>query len=198
MQPIRWSRCHLRYHSDVSKEIATLYRADQAERCPHPAHGTPAYRALRERDAARRARVREILRGKKALTRLSRYRAAMILQHGDEIEDIALAHTLARAAADAGYAPARWLAAASLDRWLMYQGKPQKYGTNIVPDGKRQRVWDVDPATTDIERAEWDVPPLAEMQRRAEALTRGEPIPTMQDAPDWLKEAVRRWYPVGR
>jgi hypothetical protein len=35
----------------------------------------------------------------------------------------------------------------------MYSGKPQKYGTNSVPDGKRFRVWDVDPATTDEAQA---------------------------------------------
>jgi glycine oxidase len=34
----------------------------------------------------------------------------------------------------------------------MYQGKPQKYGTQFVPDGKRWRLWDVDPTTTDAER----------------------------------------------
>lgn len=179
----------------MSNEIAKLYRADQAERSPHPAHGTAEYRALRERDAARRKRIHEILAAESTLKPTAQYQAAMILQHSDHLDDIARAHELARASAEAGYAPARWLTAASLDRWLMYQGKPQKYGTNIVPDGKRQRVWDVDPTTTDAERAQWDVPSLAEMQRRAEAATRTEPMPDMQDAPDWLKEAVRRWYP---
>lgn len=176
-------------------EIAQLYRADQADRLPHPAHGTTEYRALRERDAVRRNRIREILSATTTLTKKSRYQAAMILQHSDELDDIALAHELARTSAEAGYAPARWLAAASLDRWLMYQGKPQKFGTNIVPDGIRQRVWDVDPTTTDADRAQWDVPTLAEMQRRAEEVTRNEPMPDMHDAPDWLKEAIQRWYP---
>jgi hypothetical protein len=56
-------------------------------------------------------------------------------------------------AADRGYAPARWRAAASYDRWCMYEGRRQKYGTQFVPDGVRYQLWDVEPATTDAERA---------------------------------------------
>ena len=48
----------------------------------------------------------------------------------------------------------------------MYADQPQKYGTNIVPDGVGWRLWDVDPTTTDAERIANDVPPLAEMQAR--------------------------------
>jgi hypothetical protein len=79
----------------------------------------------------------------------------------------------------------------------MYQGKPQRYGTNMVPDGKRIRVWDVDPATTDEERSRWDVPPLAEMERRAAEASGIEPMPPMDDAPAWLREALTRWAREG-
>jgi hypothetical protein len=86
------------------------------------------------------------------------------------------------------------MAAAAYDRWLMYQGRPQKYGTQFTTDGKSQRLWDVDPATTDEERAAWDVPPLAEQLRKAEQATRNHPpMPVGEDAPQWLKEAVKRW-----
>ncbi len=63
--------------------------------------------------------------------------------------------------AELGHRAARWLAAAAHDRWLMRQGKPQKYGTQYVTEGDRWRLWEVDPATTDQERKEWSVPPLA-------------------------------------
>ncbi|OZI05869.1 hypothetical protein BWI93_23540 [Siphonobacter sp. BAB-5385] len=65
----------------------------------------------------------------------------------------------------------KWLAAAALDRWHMYQGQPQKYGTQLVPDEGRYRLWDIDPDTTDEEQAQWNVPALAEMERRASQLT---------------------------
>ena len=41
--------------------------------------------------------------------------------------------------------------------------------------GDRWVLWPVDPATTDAERAEWDVPPLAEALRRAEELPPCQP-----------------------
>ena len=48
---------------------------------------------------------------------------------------------------------ARWLAAATYDRWQMYQGQPQKYGTNFIYDGREHRLWEVLPDTTDEEAA---------------------------------------------
>ncbi len=76
----------------------------------------------------------------------------------------------------------------------MYQGKLQKYGTQYVSDGKRQWLWDVESSTTDEERAEWDVPPLAEQLRKAEEATRNHPpLPLGDDAPWWLKAAIQRW-----
>jgi hypothetical protein len=65
---------------------------------------------------------------------------------------------------------ARWLAAASEDRLLVRQGQLQKWGTQF---GKKDGKWvleDVDPAVTDEQRAEWDVPPLAEARERAEKM----------------------------
>jgi hypothetical protein len=81
------------------------------------------------------------------------------------------------------------------DRWCMYQGKPQKYGTQYVSDGIRQRLWDVDPSATDAERAAWNIPPLAEQLRKAEEATRIDPPQPINrdDAPWWLKEALLRW-----
>jgi hypothetical protein len=155
-------------------ELARLSAEDQAERRPHPAPGTEAYRALRRRDAERRARVRALLAAGTVGTPDGLYRAALVLQHGDTAADAHDAYCLAACAADRGHRPARWLSAAAYDRWRMYRGLPQRYGTQIVPDGRGHRLWDVEPATTDAERQVWDVPPLA-------------------DAPPWLRAALRRW-----
>jgi hypothetical protein len=173
--------------------LIELFEEDQRARMHHPHAGTDEYRALRRDDAMRREEARGLIRDEERLSGEELYCAAMIFQHSDALEDIDTAHRLARRAAESGYRPARGLAASSLDRWLMYQGRPQKYGTNIVPDGRRQRVWDVDPRTSDDERAIWDVPPLEEMHRRAERVTREEPMPPMEEAPAWLKEAIDRW-----
>ncbi|NIR48489.1 hypothetical protein GWO43_20385 [candidate division KSB1 bacterium] len=177
----------------MNEVIQALFEVDQQERKEHPVYGSPEYWRLRERDAQRRRQLLEIIENNGLSAPEDYYHAAMVFQHGETVVEIQLAHTLAKHGAELGYRPARWLAAASLDRWLMYQGKPQKYGTQVVPDGKKQRVWDVDPTTTDRDRAKWDVPPLAEMHQRAEQVTKTEPMPPMDHVPWWLKEAIKRW-----
>jgi hypothetical protein len=157
--------------------------------------GTPEYTAMRERDTQRRLRAAAILSALTTPEAAYLYHAAQFFQHGDEPEDAWHAYALAREATERGEERARWLTAAAYDRWLVYQGKPQKYGTQYVHDGVRHRLWDVDPATTDAERAAWNVPPLAEQHRKAEEATRNhppEPI-DLDDAPWWLKEALLRW-----
>lgn len=55
----------------------------------------------------------------------------------------------------------------------------------------RGRLWDVDPATTDRERAEHDMAPLQQMRERAAAMT--DPQPDLAAAPQWLRDALARW-----
>jgi hypothetical protein len=181
-------------------ELATLFAADHAEHGAVPPVGTPEYAALRARDRERRTRARTVLhqlRAAGAPAPEALYHTAWLLNHGDEPGEARLAHDLAREAAEHGYAPARWLAAAAYDRWCMYEGRPQKYGTQFVPDGVRYRLWDVEPATTDTERAAWDVPPLAQQLHRAETMTRTAPQPPLDGAPAWLTDAVARWRATG-
>src|SRR5207302_7145243 len=78
-------------------------------------------------------------------------------------------------------------------RWLMFQGLPQRYGTQFVPDGTRYRLWDVDAATSDADRAARNVPTLDEQAGRAEQMTRTLSQPPEAEAPWWLRDALRRW-----
>jgi len=178
-----------------SPEIVDLYAADRAERLNHPRLGTPEYKALRAFDKERREAVQRLLAGGAVRTGEESFYAAWIFNHGDTPDDAWQAHSLALKAAELGHRPARWLAAVSYDRWCMYRGQPQKYGTQYVSDGFRQRLWDVLPETTYQERAEWDVPPIAEQLRKAEEATRkdAEQPKTANDAPQWLKDALQRW-----
>jgi len=176
-----------------------MFVADQADRADHPAYDTPEYRQLRERDAGRRQHVKELLDQGQLTAPDDYFHAAFIFQHGETLEEIWQAHELARRAAEMGATTAMgskdslWLAAAALDRWLMYQGKPQKYGTNFVPDGKCWRLWDVDPSTSDAERAANHVPSLQEQLKQAERFTEELGQPPREKAPEWMKEALERW-----
>lgn len=182
-------------HND---EIEALFLADRREHERPPEAGTPEYRALRERDRLRRERVAALADAGAIRTAEDAYRAAWIVNHGDTPDDARTAHELAARSATMGHRPARWLAAASFDRWRMYSGLPQKYGTQFVPDGRRIRLWDVEPSATDAERAEWDVPPMSEQLSRAVEESRGyRPAPIPDDAPRWLLDALERWRVEG-
>lgn len=184
----------------MNEELTALYKADKQERIDQPKTNTPEYKAMRVRDLQRRERVMAMAAANRLQTAEDYYHAAHIMNHGDTIDDARDAHLFALRASELGHRPARWLAAASYDRWQMYQGKPQKYGTNYVYDGREDRLWDVDPTTTDEERASWDVPPLAEQIRKAQEANRYK-IPMSEEerrefeanAPDWLKLALKRW-----
>src|SRR5829696_5456957 len=184
----------------MNHEVASLYKADKQERVNQPRGNTVEYKAMRARDQARRERVLNMVAANELTTAEDYYHAAHIMNHGDTIDDARNAHLLALRSREMGYHPARWLAAASYDRWQMYQGKPQKYGTNYVYDGRQDRLWDIDPTTTDEERAAWDVPPLAQQLRKAEEANQQQ-VPMSEhelhayqaNAPEWLKEAMERW-----
>ncbi len=178
----------------MNAELRRLYLEDLQERHRPPEAGTDAYYAMRERDSLRRREAGTVLAVLANPTKDDLFHAAWLFQHGDAVADASRAHELALEAAGLGHPAARWLSAVALDRWCMLRGEPQKFGTQIVPDGFRYRVWDVDPSTTDEERAMWNVPPLAAQHRRAMELSRTSPQPPMIDPPAWLREAIQRWY----
>ena len=174
----------------AEQALLALFEADRAEERRVVA-GTPEYVALRDRDRQRLREADAILAAETVTAPEALYAAAWLFNHGDTPDEASRGHELALQADALGHRAARWLAAAALDRSLMYAGRPQKYGTNMVPDGVGWRVWDVDPATTDEERAAWDVPSLAEMHARAAAID--DPLPPLDTAPAWLRDALERW-----
>jgi hypothetical protein len=97
------------------------------------------------------------------------YRAALILYHTDRksCPDIhLLAHFLAEGAVSKGYTEARYLAAATLDRYLVASGVPQRFGTQYdVDTGGVILLLPFDSSTTDEERRENDVPTLDSLKR---------------------------------
>ncbi len=90
--------------------------------------GEPLLTDLAGRDRARRRWVAELLAAGAAHAD-DLYHAAMVFLHGEKADDWRRAHELALRSAELGHSHARWLAAAAYDRWLMMQGRPQKYGT---------------------------------------------------------------------
>lgn len=149
-----------RYMATINSELLQLFEEDQADRALP--YNQIDWKVVGPRDQARRQRVDAIIAAGQARHADDYHHAAMVFQHGETVEEIGRARELALLAVklDPKHSKARWLAAAALDRYLMYQGLPQKYGTQFKKvDGKWQ-LWQVDPTVTDAERAEWNVPPL--------------------------------------
>ena len=58
--------------------------------------------------------------------------AAFVFQHGSIPDDFLTAHILAVTGISKGNAKARWIAAATLDRYLQKIGQPQVFGTQYA------------------------------------------------------------------
>ena len=142
----------------VSARMAELFAADQAVRqLPVAVEAVE----IVDGDTQRRIEVLGyILQGQIHAPRDLVY-AAFVFQHGDCPGHYAFAHRLATFALDVGYDEARWIYAATLDRYLMSLGQPQKYGTQYTWEQGAYKLYPVDPATTDAERAEYNLPPLS-------------------------------------
>ena len=158
------------YRATLNTELAQIFEDDQADRSMP--YEQIDWKEVGPRDKARERRVDEILAAGGARVADDYYHAAMVCQHGDGTAAIARAHELALKAIelDPRHRKGRWLAAASEDRLLVRQGRPQKWGTQY---SKKDGTWvldDVDPTITDEQRAEWEVPPLAEARAQADRL----------------------------
>lgn len=116
----------------VSQELRELFEADQADRRPSSAPTREMWEEISARDELRRDRVLELVREDALKVAADFYHAAMVLQHGQESEDILIAHVLATSAAYLGDDRGRWLSAASLDRYLHRTRAPQRLGTQYV------------------------------------------------------------------
>lgn len=163
---------HAEREKKNNAELTRLYEEDQADRAGGPNNEKTDWAAVSARDTARQERVHQIVAEGGARSADDYYHAAMVFQHGDTDEEIAKAHELSVKAAelDPEHPSARWLAAASKDRLLMRQGKPQLYGTQFRKVDGKWILHEVDPSVTDEERAKWDCPPLAEARKRVETL----------------------------
>lgn len=147
-----------------NRELAKIFKEDQFDRLPGKRWSNERfYAAVKKRDFNRRSMVLKLISENKVETGTDYYRAGMIFQHGSKAADYLFANKLAKKGAGLGNLKAKWLTAASWDRYLMKIGrKYQKYGTQFLWN-KNSRSWSlypVNPKTTDAERRKFGVPEL--------------------------------------
>jgi hypothetical protein len=116
-----------------------LYLQDQNDmptQTPRTNPSPEAAKAFDERGAARRASVRAMVSRGEITSGNDFYEAAYIFQHGETAADYLFAHVLALDALAKGYDRAKWISAATLDRYLQLIGQPQIFGTQYPFDPK--------------------------------------------------------------
>jgi hypothetical protein len=148
--------------------MTALFQADQGART---SGAKIDWTVVAREDEQRRRETRALLDKGELSSATDFYHAAFIFQHSGEPGDYLLAHTLAIVAVARGRADATWIAAASLDRYLMSVGQKQIYGTQyrkrdgqpttqepyhrgLVPDALRKALGVPAQAEQDKRRAE--------------------------------------------
>ncbi|MFV0387393.1 MAG: hypothetical protein ACK5NT_01455 [Pyrinomonadaceae bacterium] len=128
-------------------EATLLYQTDQVERAVLVPELIRQNRLSEndvkdgiKRDTARRKKMRKLLSSGRLKSANDFYAAAMVFHHSANIKDTKLANSLAKKSLlfsrnKAEKCRAGWLYAASLDRYLWLEGKPQIYGTQKRPIG---------------------------------------------------------------
>jgi hypothetical protein len=162
--------------AQISRELAELYEADQADRQEVQQLRPEQLTAVAARDEDRRARVLEIALQGQLQTAEDYFHTAMVLQHGKTPDEYLLAHELATIAAFKEHKTGKWLSAATLDRFLESLDRPQRFGTQYRLETNGE--WTLEPldrALPDAIRAEYGVPPLAEQQKRLEEMNKQRP-----------------------
>lgn len=111
-------------------EVKKIVDADQAARNFDFSKVTPKQLDDMARgDAARLARIKEIVAAGGLTTAADFDNAALVFQHGVVFEDYATAHELSVCALLLGMRSASWLVGASYDRMLVNVGIPQRFAT---------------------------------------------------------------------
>lgn len=125
---------------------------------------------VQERLGKRVAQICEDYRAGKLQTAEDLHYAAAVLWRAQDLESLDLGIVIAHLADQKGYPGSLKYAAYATDLQCMKRGKPQRYGTQMVYVQvlDRWRLYATNPITTDEERAKMGVPPLAELQARAD------------------------------
>lgn len=115
----------------ISAELAELYSVDQKDQ---ELWDQLSEQELETRRKTRRDRVAEFV----TLGQLSKsedyYFASWLLQHGDDHNDILIAHLLASAASFDGYTKSDFMVAAALDRYMLHFKHPQRFGSQTFDE----------------------------------------------------------------
>ena len=175
---------------DVKPEILDLVLQDQWDRCNdmfganHQVVSCTIKPTIAEHDAVRHSKAKELLAQGKVETGREYFFVALLFQHSGDPNELMLAHVLAVTAASKGFSHAKWMAAATMDRYLQSINQPQIFGTQFKMAAGR---WTMEPysrtAVSDTLRGQWCVISVAEQEKILNAFEEGR-VDTSTTTPD--------------
>jgi hypothetical protein len=144
---------NIKIKSQQNSEVKELFDADQKDRAADvtkmtEAQGKKWAEEVGPRDAECRTRVHKLL--KQGALQTGEDRAAFIFQHGFSSYDFVLSHIVGMVAVSKGDAKARWIAAASLDRYLLSLQQRQVFGSQVNNPDHRPGHWTLEPFNKDL------------------------------------------------
>lgn len=177
---------------ETSSAVHRLYVEDQEDTKTIKSDATDA--EYHQRVKVREATLRTLLAAGEVTSGDDFLDAAFLFQHGDTAEDCLFAHVLAMEAMVRGKASARWMAAASLDRYLQFAKQPQIFGTQYIMDrtqavhvagapfpfGRTLEPYN-ESFLSDSVRADFCIPTLARQKQNIEMFNAGK----------WPRETMR-------
>ncbi len=155
----------------TNPQLQRAYDQSIADRLPLSQHSNLSEVNLAARDDSRISLVKDLYHQGLVLSGADCYNAAAILQHGSRSSDFLLAHDLAILAISMGVERARWLCAASEDRFLVSIEQKQRFATQFEP--VNHKLLPVDRDVTDLHRQMMDADTLSVAQSRESRLARG-------------------------
>lgn len=152
---------------ELASQLEAMAAADQALRARWTRDAPEVGAEVQRLDAAHEAALHDIIRRKgwpdiAMVGKPAAQAAWLVAQHGTP-EFLKLCLPYMKASAERGQMP-QWAFALSVDRDLMYDGKPQRYGSQFqtAADGKNHMYPVEDEAHLDERRAKVGLEPIAE------------------------------------
>jgi len=154
----------------TNAEMTAIFEADQKDR----SSGKIDWAVVAPADRLRQARTQALLDAGALHSGEDYEHAAFVFQHGAVPDDFLMAHILATVAVARGKPSATWIAAATLDRYLMNIGRPQIFGTqySTKADSKATQEPYTRTMLSDALRQAMRVPPLAAQEEQRKAYER--------------------------
>ena len=159
-----------------NEEMTKIFEADQKDRQGAMNISQEQWKQIDARDVQRRGQVRKLLESGVLVTGEDFEHAAFVFQHGKQPSDYLMAHILAVAAIVRGDTRARWISAATLDRYLQSIKQLQVFGTQYTwkdtPEGRESSQEPYDRGfMSDALRREFCVSTLPEQEGNVKAIS---------------------------